>query len=131
MGFDPQHILAAQQRLERNRKPFIKLLEGGGVPEGEEIEKLHKPTAKWLRERGIPFIHNRSDQRSTATEGAPDFTIAVGQGRTVFIEYKTKTGKLSPKQQEWHFLARRVGVEVYVFRSMEEFHNLMKELGIQ
>lgn len=130
MGLDPQHVLEAQRRLERNRKPQPTVRDNACL-EGEEVEKLHNPTKEWLKKRGIAFVYNRPDRASTATEGAPDFTIACGVCCIEFVEFKTKTGKLTAKQQEWHFLARRAGVEVNVFRSMDEFYALMKEIGVE
>ncbi len=133
MGFDPQHILAAQQRLECNRQPKTvagyMVNEIDAVPAGDEVEKLHKPALKWLTEHGIAYVPNRPARRSTATEGAPDFTIAAGAGRVVFVEFKTIDGKLSVKQREWHFLAERSGTTVHVIRSFGKFLELMKSVS--
>lgn len=130
MGSISQHDLAMmQQRLARGRATTGAPMSAmDGVGDGEEIEKLHNPTKEWLTKRGIAFSYNRPDKASTTTPGTPDFIIAVGDG--VFVEYKTRTGKLNPDQVIWHHLAARHGVTVRILRSMTEFHALMAENGV-
>lgn len=129
MGFKPEDVRMMENRLARKSGPV-----GGqvvGVDAGQEVEELHNPTLDWLKGRGLPYVYNRPDKASTATPGAPDFTIGISRGAVVFIEFKTREGKLSEKQVEWHFLARRAGIEVHVLRSMESFFELMSTLGVE
>lgn len=126
MGFSPQDLITMQRRLARKSGPVGGApATGDGVDAGEEIEKLHRPAAAWLKARNIAFVWNRTDVPSTATEGAPDFVIACNP--PLFVEFKTKVGKLSEKQRDWHFLAERQGVTVHVLRSFESFEDLMKD----
>lgn len=120
MGFTPADVLMMQQRLARGPEATQ------GVDAGEEIEKLHRPALKWLRENGHSFIYNRPDRASTGTPGAPDLVVAAGGGRILFIEFKTKSGKLSREQVTWHHLAATAGHTVHVVRSIEAFMELMK-----
>ncbi len=133
MGIPVSEYLQMQQRLSRQARGLGEVIasKADAVPAGEEIERLHNPTCKWLTEHGIAYVHNRPDRRSTATEGAPDFTIAAGAGRVVFVEFKTVEGKLSVKQREWHFLSERAGTTVHVIRSLGKFLELMKECGVE
>lgn len=59
--------------------------------------EMHDQFAAWLRINGIPFIHARTDLRSTIQKGWPDFTI-IFQGRALCIEFKMPNGKLSEAQ---------------------------------
>ena len=118
-----------QQRLAGRFKlpgPSEEAVEGG-----REVQELHVPAVRWLTEHGIAFIHCRPDKRTMATEGAPDFTIAAREGRVVFVEFKTREGKLSEEQRTWIFLAARAGTTVRVLRNFDSFLALMKENGIE
>lgn len=85
-------------------------------PSGE-IETLHIPFAKWLRGEGIPFVNARPDRESTIAEGHPDFTLLFG-GRTLLIEFKTKDGKTSAKQDARMAALRAAGNFVHVLRDL-------------
>lgn len=58
--------------------------------------------------------------------GFPDL-VAVRGRRTVYIELKTQTGRVSPDQQRWHDALRRAGNEVYVWRpaDVQEAKNIL------
>lgn len=127
MGFKPEDVRMMENRLARKSGPVGGTVEG--VDAGQEVEELHRPTVKWLQAHGIAYVYSRTDMASTATEGAPDFCIATNP--PCFVEFKTREGKLSEKQVEWHFLARRAGIEVHVLRSFDSFLDLMKERGLQ
>lgn len=127
MGFKPEDVLMMQRRLARGSEPVGG---GDGCESGKEVEELHNPAIKWLTGCGIAFCHNRTDLKSTATPGAPDFAICVN-GQTIWIEFKTRTGKLSNEQQTWHWLAKRQGVKVHVLRSYTEFIKLMSMVMVK
>ena len=55
----------------------------------------------------------------------PDFTILAGGGRVLFVECKTRTGKLSPAQAALKFHAEKLGHTVHVVRSLDEFLKLL------
>lgn len=57
---------------------------------------------------------------TTHSVGLPDRMVLCPNGRVVFIEFKTPTGKTTPKQEYTHKLFRELGHEVYVCRSVEE-----------
>ena len=54
--------------------------------------------------------------------GHPDMTILLPEGRVLFIEYKTATGRLSPVQVARHAAMRKLGhaVEIVKAASCEE-----------
>ena len=55
----------------------------------------------------------------TIIAGLPD-RIAIGQGRVVFLEFKTEKGKLTKLQKAIHRKFASHGIEVHVVRSKEE-----------
>lgn len=131
MGFTPADFLMMQRLLDNRRaNAHYSEPKDDAVGAGREVEDLHTPACRWLTEHGLAFVHNRPDKRSTATEGAPDFVVIVPTG-TIWIEFKTKTGKLTEEQQTWHFLAARQGVKVQVLRSFDSFLELMRESGVE
>jgi len=133
MGFKTEDVLMMQRRLARSKSSGPSesgtMVPFSGVEAGEEVDQLHRPAVRWLQAHNIAYVWSRTDKPSTVTEGAPDFVIAVNP--PVFVEFKTKVGKLSEKQRDWHFLAERAGVKVHVLRSLGEFLALMKESGIE
>jgi Holliday junction resolvase len=89
------------------------------MPSEKEVEHIHRPFIKWLKERGIPYVNARSDVPSTIAKGHPDFVIGVN-GRCLYIEVKTSSGKLSKEQIEYIEFLRSVNNPVIVCRSLEE-----------
>lgn len=83
-----------------------------------EVQHLHEPFAKFLRDRKIPFVRARSDRESTIAIGHPDFTIIVN-GCCLLIEFKEKDGKLSPEQIARIAELAASGTKVHVIRSLD------------
>jgi hypothetical protein len=52
--------------------------------------------------------------------GVPDLTAVLDDGRMLLIEVKTKTGRLSQHQKEFHEQAREMGALVIVARCVED-----------
>ncbi len=59
------------------------------------------------------------EERFGLGRGSPDLVVGV-RGRVLFRELKTEDGRLSPEQIEWHAQARMRGLDVEVWRSVEE-----------
>lgn len=97
---------------------------GEPVAPGEEIEKLHGPILKWLKDNKVPHYHARPDQESGLTKGAPDFAVFLRQ-KTILIECKTVKGKLSVDQNAWKMMAEKEGFTVHIVTSMDAFHALV------
>jgi hypothetical protein len=62
---------------------------------------------------------------STSTRGWPDLTAIFPTGETVFVELKTKTGRLSESQKAIHSRIQQQGAIVYVVRTIEEAQTLI------
>lgn len=52
--------------------------------------------------------------------GVPDITGIMDDGRILLIEVKTKTGRLSQHQREFHEQAKNMGALLIVGRSVED-----------
>lgn len=96
---------------------------------GVDLEgKLHNQIAQWCDSQWPrwKYRHARMDKRTTEEEGVEDFTIFAPNGRTIHVECKAKGRKLSEEQTIWKHELARLGHEVHVVYSMEEFLNVTK-----
>ena len=82
---------------------------------------LHEEIFDECRRRGWIALHGSMAERTCRTLGEPDFVILADGGRVLFVECKSRTGKLSPAQAVLKFHAEKLGHTVHVVRSMEEF----------
>jgi len=82
---------------------------------------LHEEIFDECRRRGWIPLHGSMAARTHRTLGEPDFVILADGGRVLFIECKSRAGKLSPAQAALKFHAEKLGHAVHVVRSMEEF----------
>ena len=83
--------------------------------------KLHEEIFDECRRRGWIALHGSMAERTCRTLGEPDFTILADRGRVLFVECKSRTGKLSPAQAALKYHAEKLGHRVNVVRSFEEF----------
>ncbi len=93
----------------------------GTVRESE----LHEEIFDECRARGWIALHGSMAERTCRTLGEPDFTILADGGRVLFVECKTRTGKLSPAQAALKFHAEKLGHTIHVVRSLEEFRQIL------
>ena len=115
------------------------LLEPKDPPVTKENLRLEKQLQvqilNLLRLNGIEPLWFRTDKKTTATVGWPDFTFAVEQGlKSVPIvwEIKLPGGHLSPDQQRMmHRLTDPPNAWVYrVITSVDEALNELRKLGL-
>jgi Holliday junction resolvase-like predicted endonuclease len=94
---------------------------------GSEREaELHEEVFAECRRRGWIALHGSMAERTCRTLGEPDFVILADGGRVLFVECKTKTGKLSPAQAALKFHAEKLGHTVHVVRSLGQFLEVAK-----
>ena len=86
---------------------------------------LHEEIFDECRHRGWIALPGSMAERTCRTLGEPDFVILAGGGRVLFVECKSRSGKLSPAQAALKFHAEKLGHTVHVVRSREEFLNLL------
>ena len=71
---------------------------------------------KYAKEQGCLAIKLRIDGRN----GWPDRTVITPAGRTMFVEFKTATGRLSAAQREWIVELQSMGYDVTVATSFKQ-----------
>ena len=103
------------------RPPFINGPEGSATSEAS----LHDQIFDLCRQRVWIALHGSMAERSHRTLGEPDFTILADRGRVLFVECKSRTGKLSPAQAALKLHAETLGHTIHLVRSYEEFLTLL------
>ena len=84
----------------------------------EELE-IHAKLADWCRLNEIPFVHSRTDRKTTTARGIPDFVL-LWNGKGCAIELKGPTGKLTDEQEKTIEAWRTKGVPCLVARNLKE-----------
>ena len=95
-------------------------LDADAVPAGAELE-LHNEIIRECRRRGWVYVHSNPTKKATNQPGTPDFIIAADGGRTLYVECKTKTGKLSKAQADFKRDIEALGHQFHLVRSMKQF----------
>ena len=111
--------------LRRLNPHLFNPLPSAGVSGVSRESELHEEIFDECRARGWIAMHGSMAERTCRTLGEPDFTILADAGRVLFVECKTRTGKLSPAQAALKFHAEKLGHTIHVVRSMEEFLKLL------
>jgi hypothetical protein len=65
---------------------------------------------------GAGTAHER--RMSMSEPGTPDLLVMLPGGRTLWIELKTETGRVTDTQHAWHEAAHALGHDVIVCRSV-------------
>ncbi len=104
----------------------VDLASSGETAGGASEAKLHDQIIEECKRRGWYYVHSRMDRATTTALGVPDFIIAAPDGRTFWIEAKSKTGKLKSEQLGALQWLTRFGHRAEVVRSLEE---LLKVIG--
>ncbi len=117
-------LQAAQMRmrLNRNAQPDVAPI-GHGVSREKD---LHDEIERHCREHGWIALHGSTAHRTHRTAGEPDFVIFADNNRTLKIECKSRSGKLSTAQLGIIAWAKKLGHTVHVVQSMEEFLEAVK-----
>lgn len=95
---------------------------GNGVSREAE---LHGAVFDECRRRGWIALHGSMAERTCRTLGEPDFVILADGGRVLFVECKSRSGKLSPAQAALKHHAEKLGHTVHIVRSLVEFQKLL------
>lgn len=104
-----------------------------GLTPAEVQTKNERKAERQLRNQCLAFCSRHEilvgtaddSRKSTYTKGWADFSIIL-PGRTLYIELKTETGKLSPEQLDFMEHLRTNCHLHYVVRSYEEFLGIMR-----
>jgi hypothetical protein len=103
--------------IARQLAPRLVVSSSGGTEESG----LHDEISDYCKSRGWLAFHGSMAHRAMRTLGEPDFIIARADGVTLYVECKTKTGKLTPEQQAIGHALTALGQRWAVVRSLEEF----------
>lgn len=91
----------------------------------DESQLQHAIIAECHR-RGYFTVRSRMDRPTTNQIGVPDIIIAANDGRVIWCECKSRTGKLRPEQLAAKVWLEKLGHEYLLCRSMAEFLELVK-----
>ena len=106
------------------RAGFLRLAgERQGQQEAPE-SSLHEQIITECKRRGWIYLHGAMGSRTRRVVGEPDFVLMLDGGRTLYIEVKSKVGKLRPEQAAIAHQAAGLGHTIHVVRSMEQFLEL-------
>ena len=86
---------------------------------------LHDQIFDLCRQRVWIALHGSMAERSHRTLGEPDFTILADRGRVLFVECKSRTGKLSPAQAALKLHAETLGHTIHLVRNYDDFLTLL------
>src|SRR6516164_5993050 len=104
MGWDlnslPEHVLNKIPKSERRgHLTAAEATEKNIVrTEREHQGELAKFLSKKQSEHRLLYLWFRIDKPTRCLPGYPDFTVFLPHGRTIFIELKTETGRMSDAQ---------------------------------
>jgi len=121
--FTPAWLAGYLARMSGTDRASRTSLTTQGVAEREA--ELHEKIFDECRRRGWIALHGSMAERTCRTLGEPDFVILADGGRVLFVECKSRSGKLSPAQTALKHHAEKLGHTVHVVRSMEEFLKLL------
>ena len=94
--------------------------------EGPE-SKLQAKIQKWAKENGFPCWHDRS--RGKNQRGWPDLVLCFPKGVVLFLELKSKSGRLSKEQKQMKLKFLFLGHNWYEVRSYKQFLNIINTTG--
>lgn len=88
---------------------------------------------KWLKLRfGPKMFHERNHQSMGSTPGRPDDQFLFKSSDRsdpipVYIEFKSPTGRIGPRQLAYHEALRAMGARVYVVRTFDELEEAVAD----
>jgi hypothetical protein len=107
---------------------FVSIKKDDGYkPADDGLEAvLLRKISSYFAERGIYFFHDRSCGKNKS--GHPDITACLPKGRVVFLELKSKMGRLSDQQRSVKLKLLGTGHEFYECRSFKRFLEIINEV---
>lgn len=89
--------------------------------------QIHRDISNECRRRGFLFLHGSTAHRTHRTLGEPDYVVLLHGGKSLMIEVKTRSGRVSEAQAEFASKARQLGHTVHLVRSFMEFLEIIRE----
>lgn len=121
MRLTPLEFQALQSAIDARRT-------GEKIIEDRRESELHRDIVEYCRKEYPPWLcfHGSMAHRTWRTPGEPVFIIMADGGRTLYVEAKTRNGKVSRPQLGVMIQARRLGHTVHVVRSLDEFRKVVE-----
>jgi len=86
---------------------------------------LHDQILDECKRRGWYVVHSRMDKATTCGVGTPDFVIAMENGKTLWVEAKSRQGKARPEQFAVAAWLTKLGHTWAIVRSMKDFTRVL------
>lgn len=86
---------------------------------------LHEQITEHCRAKGWPFVHSRTDQKTTCALGTPDFIIAGKNGATYWVECKRAGSKPTTQQLGMILMLQSLGHKAAIVYSYQNFLDLV------
>jgi len=102
--------------------------EASAKAERTNERKLQGQIASYLGLHQIPYFWTRTDKRTTALPGTPDFICCI-DGKFVAFEVKTHEGKATPEQVLMMQAIDKANGFAIVVRSLDEVRNAISRLN--
>lgn len=118
----------SEQLLEyelRNKQRCSRKVPVGTGSGSEKESDLHEQIFSECRRRGWIALHGSMSERTHRTVGEADFCCLLPGGRVLFVECKSKTGKLSQPQLAMKAWMEKLGHTLHVVRSLKEFLEIL------
>jgi hypothetical protein len=117
----PEHVLRCLEPKDRRLlgKAGLTAKEATAVAQKRLEREEQRIFARELTRLELPFYWHRTDKRTGATLGVPDFIVGVG-GATLWIEFKALGGTLSLEQTKFLIRLGRQRLALHVCRSAAE-----------
>ena len=125
-------LIAMQARLDRARGVTTPQhpQDSGGSKAAQREAVLHDQIREECKRRGWIPNSSRMDKRTGRLKGEPDFGIVASDGRTIYVEAKTATGKLSYEQNCMIAHYAKLDHTVYVVRSLADFLSVLRDMNL-
>ena len=130
MGIPLEQYEQMKARLKPNKLLVDLGLEVGPIKSTRE-SVLHRQILHECSRRGFVALHGAMHRKTARTAGEPDFVILLPEGRTLLVEAKTGTGKLSDDQERLHSKAWALGHTIHIARSLEDFKSVLRDLNVK
>ena len=117
----PEHLLRCMDPKDRVHlgKAGLTAKEATAVAQKRLEREEQRIFARELTRLELPFCWDRTDKRTGATLGVPDFIVGVA-GVTLWIEFKALGGTLSLEQTKFLIRLGRQRLALHVCRSAAE-----------
>jgi len=80
-----------------------------------------------IKNEGTSKISGAIGKATGITPGVSDMILLIPPGKTLFLEFKTETGRQSNKQIEWEKTVTNAGFEYHIIRSINDFKLLCND----